>query len=1121
MRCKGLLFRAGAPLLLVVLLSFFGLQLHAQVTTSSINGKITDSKGEELPGATVYATHEPSGTRYGTASTETGNYVFPNVRVGGPYKITVSYIGFAEFTQTGIIAELGTPTAVNIVLRDDNTALQEVLVSAAASGFAGERTGAATAINATTLRNMPTVSRSITDFTRLTPQSNGNSFGGRDGRYNNFQVDGANFNNGFGLNDDPLPGGGGLSIDAIEEIQVNIAPFDVRQSGFSGAAINAVTRSGTNTFHGSVYGFLRNQDLQGVRARDFKAARPDAAAKTIGFRLGGPLIKNKLFFFVNAEQIVNTGASAGAVNLWRANEGSGEADADNFITRVRRSDMEAVGEHLRNTWNYDPGAYEGYANKAENKTLSFLARIDWNINDRNRLALRYNQTESNSPSLVNPTSGPNPRAAGAYARVSQNSMAFENTMYFTKNLVRSVTAELNSEITPKLSNQFLATYSYIFAGRSTNSSIFPMIDIGDGQGTNTVYQNYITAGYELFSRNNGVINDNVVVTNNLTLALGKHTLTGGVSFEYQKFGNSYQRMGTSYYRYASVADFLKTGTSEEVAPIQFGLTYPYAGEDPYAPAKYGLPAIYIQDKMEVSDRLTVTAGLRAEIPMFLNTLTPNNEVNQLDLLDVNGNVRRYDSGAWPDTRVMLSPRIGFRYDVNGDRSTILRGGTGIFAGRVPFVWLTNQPSLSGVIQNTIEPGGYSESAPWIGDIRFNPDPLYWLNNTPASAQNVFLKSPTGGVPSTVALVDKEFKMPQVWRTSIGIDHKIKNTPLTITADVLYTKDIQAVYQFGANRKPAVQRMNYAGDDREFYPNSDSYTYNDQIGGNSLSILTNTSSGYTVNASAGVTMRPVNGFSGSLFYSTTHGKAISDNPGSNAISAWGNSPTVNNPNDLLLHNATDVLPHRVVGSVSYTKDWARNFGTTVSIFYNGANRGRFSYTYNGDLNGDGIAADLLYVPEEASELNFTDIVTDGNVIFTAAEQLAAFEAYVSGVKVLNDARGGYVGRNAGLGPWLNRFDFRLLQDIFTNIGKNRHTLQLSVDVLNIGNLLNKNWGVQQTLIAGANNVLRRASVSGEGVPTFTMNTVSVDNKTVLPTTPFRYETSTAATWSMQVGVRYSF
>lgn len=1099
-------------LLLVTIGLAICFSMDAQVTTSGIIGTVKGADGTGLQGASIKATHTPSGSVYTTTATNSGTFNIQGMRPGGPYTIEISFVGFPTRTLQDISLTLGESYVINEKLSPTGTELSEVVITGTASTSKLNRfkTGASTNISTKEINSLPTISRSITDFTRLTPQANGNSFGGRDGRYNNVQVDGANFNNGFGLSDDPLPGGGGLSIDAIEEIQVNIAPYDVRQGGFTGAGINAITRSGTNKLQGSVYNFIKNQDLQGEKVNGDKLSGiQQSSVKTYGARLGGPIIKNKLFFFVSAEKISSTGPSAGAVNLWKASD-NGIADPNNNITRVKRSDLDAVSNHLKNQWGYDPGAYEGYAN-GESKVSSLLGRIDWNISNKHKLAVRYNRTTNDVPSLTNGTSGANPRASNTYSRVSQNAMSFENSMYFTSNNVSSYTLELNSRFNNRLSNQFLATYSKIQTGRSSPSAEFPFIDIGDGLGTSSVWQNYISAGYELFTYNNAVINDNYTIVNNLTYTAGRHSLLLGASFESQKFANNYMRNGTSYYRYKSVADFLTTGTPGEVAPIQFALTYPYEGADPFAIVKYNLPAVYLQDNISVNDRFNLTLGLRAEIPTFAKNLIANTVVDNLDLLNTSGGVTNYPSGEWPKTRVMLSPRIGFRWDLEGNKSLIIRGGTGIFAGRVPFVWMTNQPSNIGTLQNTIEPGSYAASAAWINDIRFNPDKLYWFNNTPASAANVFIKSPGNGVPGTLALVDPNFKMPQVFRTNIGFDKKIGKSPFTFTVDAMYTKDLQAVYQFGANRLAASQKM-YDG--RDYYPNSASYTFNSLLGGNSGSVLSNTTMGHSFNLTAGINMTPRNGFFGSLAYSYTFANTSTDNSGSNASSAWGATPNRSNPNDIFLASSADALPHRIVGVFSYRKEYLKHLASTISVYYNGANRYRYSFTYNGDVNGDAISGDLLYIPKDASEVNF---VASGG--FTVDQQRTAFNELLKNSKYLDKHRGSLAERNGVLMPWLHRFDVKFLQDIFAQFGKQKHTLQLSLDIVNFGNMLNSNWGIQKTLI---NNASTPLSVVTKGInPTFKMNTASIDGQVVLPTEMYQDVRTFGTTWSMQIGIRYLF
>ncbi len=1103
--------------------------VHAQVTTSSMTGVVLQPDGQVSAGASVKATHVPSGTVYGGSANESGRFNLANMRVGGPYTVEVSYIGYSSEVYEDIFLQLGQPYVLNVILTDSGTQLDEVVISAQAGRLNTDKTGAATNINVAQINSLPAINRSIADLTRLTPQSNGFSFGGRDGRYNNFQVDGANFNNGFGLSNTPVPGAQPFSIDALEEMQVNIAPFDVRQAGFTGAGINAVTRSGTNMFTGSVYGFYRNQNFAGSRIGDIRLSDEDEAmSRTLGLRVGGPIIKSKLFFFVNYEQEANTGGDVQGVNLWRAST-DGVARPDENITRVRESDLIAVRNHLINQWGYDPGAYQGYANDAQADNYKFLVRLDWNVNDRHRLALRYNQSVSESPSLVNGASGPRPRSGGeasAFFRVSQNSMAFEKSNYGTQNSVRSVALELNSTFNSSASNQFLATYSRIQDVRTSPSEEFPFIDIWDA-GIGNGDANYITAGYELFTKNNDMLNNNFGFINNFTYLTGKHTLTFGAAFDAQNFGNNYVRLGTSYYRYASVEDFLTTGTPNEVSPTMFGLTYPYEGMDPYARTNFGLASLYAQDKFDVNERFELTVGLRAELPLYLNDLTANPSIDALQLYDTDGNIRTYSTGSWPKSRLMLSPRVGVRYDVFGDRSLLVRGGSGIFSGRVPFVWLSNMPTNSGVLQNTVEPGSYDDVAGWIGGIRFNPDPYHWLNNPPAGAQGVFIRTPSGGFPSTFALVDDDFRMPSVWRTSLGADYQIPNTPLIATADVMYTYDINAVMQFGANRRPTEFRLNYGGaeenDDREFWPGGANQSrYNESIGANNGVILANTKEkGYAFNATVGLSVTPRRGFYGGLYYTYNNVKSISDNPGSNAGSAWGFA-SVNNANDQILYPSQYGLPHRVMGNVSYRLEYANHLATTVSLYYDGSHQGRYTYAYTGDINRDGISGDLLYVPNNVNNLTFATELTNssGDVTYSATveEQRAALEAYISGDKYLSSRRGQYAERNGGLMPWLNRWDARILQDLFVNAGGRRHSLQVSLDIQNIGNLLNADWGIGKRL-TGQQNPLNVVSVSPEGVPTFTVN--KVGGVFVSPDQITSNLSTVSTTWSMLLGLRYIF
>jgi hypothetical protein len=441
---------------------------------------------------------------------------------------------------------------------------------------------------------------------------------------------------------------------------------------------------------------------------------------------------------------------------------------------------------------------------------------------------------------------------------------------------------------------------------------------------------------------------------------------------------------------------------------------------------------------------------------------------------------------------------------------------------IPFVWFTNQPTNSGVLQNTFEPVS-PETQKLITEL--NADPLHWVNQLPES----FPKQPGTKAPGTVALIDKNFKMPQVWRTNIGADYKIPGTPLVASFDYIYSKDINATYQYNANRKKATAQMSYSGDNRDFWNGASNATYNPATGA-IVPVLSNTSKGFSSAMSIGLTLPARKGFYGSLFYNYSNAKDVSGNPGSAANSAWSNNYSINDPNERLLSQSQFAIPHRVVGSLSYRVEYANHLATSISVFYQGTNAGRFAYTYSGDINKDGVSLDLMYVPANSADLTFAPLSvknSKGDVLLAASpeEQRAAYDKLVDNIKELKDSKGGYVSRNAGLLPWLNRFDVRLLQDIFTNVGKNRHSLQLSVDVMNFGNMLNSGWGLRQELNSGSSfnySVLNVSSVTADGKPSFTMNSITNEaGQTVLPETLYRNAFNIGNAWNMQVGLRYTF
>ncbi|MBS7375651.1 MAG: TonB-dependent receptor, partial [Muribaculaceae bacterium] len=667
---------------LIAMMVFTVSSAMAQLTTSSMAGKVA-ANGEELIGAVVEAVHTPSGTRYTTVSNEKGMFAINGMRVGGPYEVAVKYIGYETKTFTGITLELGETYNLNASMSEDAVQLADVVVTAQATKFTTEKTGASTNITNRQITAMPSVSRSITDYTRLSPYGgNGMTFGGADSRTSNFTVDGANFNNNFGLSGS-LPGGGSpISIEAIEEMQVVISPFDVRQTNFIGGGVNAITMSGTNTFKGAAYIYHRNENMRGdaVDGEQIDGARAKDRKTTYGFKLGGPIIKNKLFFFVNGEM----DKTPTIANRWRASE-NGVADADNYVSRATVADLQKVSDHLKSKYGYDTGSFTNFP--ADESNYKFLARLDWNINDMHKVALRYNFTKNrawNAPNASSMDGGA--RMSGG--RTSQYAMSYANSMYAMDNLVHSFSLDLNSRFSDKISNQLLATFSKLDDVRASNSEDFPFIDILKDN------QNYIAAGYELFTWNNAVHNTVWNIKDDVTAYLGAHKVTAGILFEHQMADNQYMRNGTGYYRYTSLDDFLNGAAPEVVC-----LTYGYNGESsPAARVSFNKVSLYGQDEWKVNNNFKLTYGLRLDSWFYNNgDLMTNQKIYDLTYM-VDGEERHIDTGKWPGSKVSVSPRIGFNWDVFGDKSFKVRGGTGLFTGRLPLVFFTNMPTNSGMVQ---------------------------------------------------------------------------------------------------------------------------------------------------------------------------------------------------------------------------------------------------------------------------------------------------------------------------------------------------------------------------------------------------------------------------------------
>ena len=1044
----------------------FGLSLcclfsaSAQVTTAAISGIVLDEKGEALPGATVVATHTPSGTPYGVITRQDGRYNLPNVRIGGPYTIQTTFVGYKVSKVEGVMLNLGQRLTQDFKLANESSQLEEVVVKADPL-LNGSRTGAATNISSDQLRSLPTITRSAADFTRLTPMAGENgSFAGRNGQFNNYSLDGAIFNNPFGL-DAATPGGQTdaqpVSLDAIDQIQVSIAPYDVTQAGFTGASVNAVTKSGTNKFAGTVFGFFRNQGMTGKKVDGARIFVPDLSQYQYGFALGGPIVKDKLFFFANMEfdQRSDLGSS-----FLAARPGVSGSN----VSRVTAADLELVSGALRNKFGYETGAYENYTHQTNN--YKGILKLDWNINQIHKLTATYTFLDAYKQKPAHPS---------ALGRRGPDFLTLQyfNSGYRINNKLNSFFVELKSNFSNRYSNKLQAGYSAFRDSRNPFSVPFPIVNIESGGTT------YIVAGHEPFSVNN-ILNQNVYqVTENFNIYAGKHTVTLGGSLEKFEFDNSFNLglyPGTFGPRFRSVQAFVDSVQSgrfdDEVAAAQ--AVYRTNNEKntwALAETNVGQLAFYAQDEWQVTPKLTVTAGIRMDKPMFFDTKTKIEENLKrspaynpdIQYFDESGSPVKFDQTVLPKTRPLVSPRVGFNWDIRGNRTDQLRGGSGVFSGRIPFVWLGNQVA--------------------------NPNFFFYC------------------------VTDPNFRFPQVWRNNLGYDKKLDNGWI-LTTDLIYTQDINAMMVRNYGLKPPTGRLNGIGDTRAVYLPTDRATV---FGGaTNAYVFTNVRQGYTFNWTVQAQKTWANGLYLNVGYNYLVAKEAASTPSEISSDSYERNPAnLTHTNRPLMANSPFGNQHRFVGSASKKFTYlSGRMATTVSLFTQYVRGGRFSYTYSGDINNDGSGFnDLMFVPTDAQIDQMRFETAPGATTEQAATQQAAQRAGLKGFiaqdEYLSSRRGQYADKNATLNPWYSNLDLSFLQDY---VLPNKNKIQLSLNVLNVGNLITSKWGVRQ--LASITNLVQPLGVSvAGGVPTYNFSTAQ--------TSTFYNDNGLVSRWQAQVGLRYVF
>lgn len=1075
-------------------------------TPAMITGLVIDDIKNVLIGATVKAVHEPSGTQFLGITGEDGIYTIRGVRVGGPYTIRVSYIGYVEVVKNNVFITAGQKLEFNATLSIEASSMVEVVETIEkGTVLSSERTGASLKIKHVFLESMPTLNRGISDFIRYFPQSQsyslssadvGTSFAGQDSRFNNLTIDGINFNSAFGLT--TIPGGqtnsAPVSLEAIEEIQINLAPYDVRQTGFTGAGVNLVTRSGTNNAEGSIFFSTRNESFSGDRAAGTSIAKQNFNVKQFGGRFGFPLIKNRLFLFINYEQEDRTDPATSFL----ANRGS----SGNNITRVLAADLDSLSRYLKNRNKYrdtstsfvfDPGLYEGYS--LETRSKKALIKLDYNLSKSNKLSFRFNVLKSNRDVITG-----NEGVISGNRSGNLTALNFQSSNYTIHNDFYSGMVELNSIFGNDLSNSFKFSFTANRDYRNSQSSIFPLVDILKDGTT------YTTFGYEPLTPNNRLNSDTWQLRNDLTLYKGRHIFTGGFNFEFYKFKNTFTPTYYGHYVFNSLQEFynsvsLRGDPSSNIVPRRYSLAYSALPGMalPVAITKVFQPGLYIQDEVsKLNDRLKLIFGIRVDMSMFGNTARNNPEVESFTFRSKENQPLMISTSKLPGAKFMFSPRIGFNLDLKGDQSIQLRGGSGVFSGRPAFVWIANQVSNNGLLSGSFSFDNTS-------NYPFSSDVTYYIpqNSTKPSEYNI-------------AVTDPSFQFPQLLRTNVGVDFKMP-FDMVVTVEGVFSKNLNQIRFVNVNQVPA--NASYSGpDQRPLFPGigqsnerlNDSVRINNKI--TNAILLTNTNKGYSYS----FTVQLQKLFYKKFFFTSAYTFGVAKDlmtAGSIAYSSWRDNPGLSGNNQQALSFSDFDQRHRIIAALIFKIPDARG-GTGFNLGLQSGNQGRVSYTINGDANGDGLASnDLLFLPEKAEEINF-EAYSVGKDMISIEAQKEAYNQFLQSNNYLRKG-GRYAERNGYLLPWLTTVDASITRDLTFKISDKKQTIQIRADLVNIGNMINNKWGV--TTITTTKTPLQWQSRNTNNQPVYRFTEINDE----LPTNSTLPGSSLNDVWQMQLGVRYIF
>ncbi len=994
----------------------------SQVTTSSLTGVVSGSDGESLPGATVVAVHTETSAQYAVITDINGRYIIQGMKPGGPYEVTVQFVGMSPYKQDGIYLSLGETFKLNAALNDEAKELEEIVI-VSKNKFDASKTGASSRVKAEDIENMPSMSHSIADAARLNPlistSNNGAmSFAGVSNRYNAFQVDGAMNNDVFGLTANGSNGGQAgtqpISVETLDQIQVSVAPFDVKQSGFTGGSINAITKSGTNTLHGSVYYDFNNQNLIGKRYEMMNGKESekyeDESEYRLGFTLGGPIVKNKLFFFANYEHTDKT---------YPNNYGLGAPASKTDATEAQK-----ILDVLKSKGYSD--AFSDLDNYVKSDKAGL--KLDWNISTKHKASVSWRMVNAKQ---LNGTSTAAYLDSKAYA-------------YDFSSKTNTIAAELQSRFSDKISNELKASY-VIVRDKRDPYGVAPMIqvsNVGDGS---------VTFGTERSSAANGLDQDIVTVTDNLTIYAGKHTLTFGTHNEFYKFANLFIQDAYGSYYFNTPDDFYKFAdgiTTYEKDGKTFNSLYRYrfgmanekvTGNKRWA-AKFGAAQLgfYVQDKLIVSDRFDVTYGVRIDIPVFFDTPADNTDFNAYAKKagwNVKTNQKLSSAPLW-------SPRFGFRYEFDDKGNFTLRGGVGLFTGRIPFVWLSNSFSNTGIQLVTFD------EKKKLQDAVLSLDPY---------AQEKMYNTLSASGSQTVNVFTDDFKFAQSVKFNLGFDFTLGG--IDWTAEWLLSKVVNDIVYKNLTRQLTGTTYNsVSGLNFDNRPLLEKPTTGDDYFDKTLSnvyLLDNTNKGYSTSVSLRGSKSFNSGLNLSASYTFTRSKSVNSGSSSVAQSNYNYNYTYKNPNDPELGFSAYNVPHRITAAMTYAKEYAGHWKSTISLIYTGVSGNAYSLYYEGDVNGEGSNEnDLIFIPTDAQidQMSFK-----ANDKYTEEQQRTNLKAWIASEDYLADHRGEYFERYADNEKFENHFDFHFAQRFSFKAGKQTHAIELSFDVMNISNMFNAKWG----------------------------------------------------------------